>query len=159
MIREGGLEALGDNLAKNWKNCLWQGAAAGFSITLLSIILRDVLNLILIASAGSTAFLVLALPHTRAAKPRNVIGGHSLCIIAGLFCSLVNVPGLEEGLAVALGFFLMVATDSEHPPAGGTALALAGSPAPAGAVFILLSAIFFSGLRLALLSKLENLTD
>lgn len=146
-----------ENLGKKWKNYIWQGALAGLSIILITAVLSDFMNFILIAAVGSTAFLVLALPHSQTAKFRNVIGGHLLCVIAGLAGSQLGMPRIEGGLAVALGFALMVLTNTEHPPAAGTALALAESPSFTGAMFVMASAFFYSGLRLALLSKLKDL--
>ncbi len=151
------MKILDENLGKNWKNYIWQGILAGLSIIVMTAILSDFMNFVSIAAIGSTAFVVFALPHTRTARLRNVIGGHFLCVIAGLTCSYLGMPGIEGGVAVAIGFCLMVVTNTEHPPAAGTALALAESPALSGALFIMASAVFYSGLRMALLSKLKNL--
>ena len=151
------MDVLDKNLKEKWRNYLWQGALAGLAIVAISAVLRNFLNLILIAAAGSTAFVVFALPHTRTANPRSVVGGHGLCVLAGIICAYLPIPEFKGGLAVALGFFLMVVTNSEHPPAAGTALALTESSLLEGSLFILASALFFSGLRQILLSKLKNL--
>ncbi len=156
-ISPGGvqLEILDENLSEKWKNYLWQGVLAGGTLLLITWILSDFFDLVLIAAAGSTTFVVFALPHTKTANPRSVIGGHALCVFAGLICYPLGVPGW--GAAVALGFILMVITNSEHPPAAGTALALADSPSISGAIFILVVAFSLSVVRLALISKLEDL--
>ncbi len=61
-------------------------------------------------------------------------------------------------LSVGLGILLMAATNTEHPPAAGTALGLVtdGWSWPA-LVFILTSAIALSLIRAALRSRLINL--
>ena len=151
------MKILDENLRKKWKNYLWQGALAGLSIVLITAVLADFMDFILIAAVGSTAFLVFAIPHSQTADFRSVVGGHLLCVIAGILCSMLGMPGIEGGLAVALGFGLMVVTNSEHPPAAGTALALAETPSFTGAMFIMASAFLYSGLRLALLPYLKDL--
>ena len=151
------MKILDENLREKWKNYIWQGAVAGLTVIAITTVLADFLDLILIAAIGSTAFVVFALPDTRTARARNVIGGHALCILAGISCSFLGMPRLQGGLAVAFGFSLMVTTNTEHPPAAGTALALAGSPSLKGAVFVLASAFIYSGLRKALFTKLKNL--
>ncbi len=151
------MKILDENLGEKWKNYLWQGALAGVSIVMISILLNDVLNLIVIAAVGSTAFVVFAIPHSRTANLRSVIGGHFLCVVAGGLCSFLPIDWLRAGLALILGFFLMVITNSEHPPAAGTALALTESSLLKGSLFILSSVIFLSIIRLILLSRLEDL--
>ena len=74
-------------------------------------------------------------PH----KPRRVIGGHVTGIIVGIFCSYIgsyiqntNIFFLSHEMikiiiltfSVGLAIFIMVITNTEHPPAAGTALGI-----------------------------------
>lgn len=151
------MEILDPKLRSRWKNYLWQGAIAGFSIILILLVLGNVLDLVLIAAVGSTAFVVFSVPHSKTASTRNVVGGHSLCIIAGILGHYMPNTMFGGGLAVALGFFLMVTTNSEHPPAAGTALALSEGHLFRGAIFVFVAALIFSGLRYILLPRLKDL--
>ena len=78
-------------------------------------------------------------PHSVIATPRHVLGGHAACALVGSVAALLlsTAPGealaedfglLTEAaaaLAVGFGIVLMGLTDTEHPPAAGTALGLA----------------------------------
>jgi CBS-domain-containing membrane protein len=92
----------------------------------------------LVAALGASAFVVFAMPDSKTATPRSLIGGHALCMAIGSLCSiplrLGLVPsnsvsvGLLGAAAVSLALFGMVVTDTEHPPAAGNALAFAVAP-------------------------------
>lgn len=115
------------------------------------------IDLFLVAAIGSTAFTVFAIPNHRTARPKNILGGHLICTIGGFGCSHIPSYFISGGVAVGLGTLLMVTTDTEHPPAAGTALGLAVHFMRGGAIFIVAGAFVFSGLRLALLPWLEDL--
>jgi CBS-domain-containing membrane protein len=115
---------------KYWKNYVFQSLLATVSIFLVLIIL-DMDEAVLIASLGATAFVVFALPEKFTAHPRNVIGGH----FVGLMCGFLGVVMLHllpvasnivenaiYALTVGLSIFIMTITDTEHPPAAGTAM-------------------------------------
>ncbi len=90
---------------------------------------------VIVAALGASAFVVFATPHSSIARPRNLIGGHVLCMAIGLLCSIPfrfellarneHTAGILGAAAVALAIFVMVVTDTEHPPAAGNALAFA----------------------------------
>ena len=70
------------------------------------------------------------MPNSITAKPRNLIGGHMIGLICGSLFALIPhasfiVFNIVYALAVGSTFFLMVTTDTEHPPAAGTALGIA----------------------------------
>jgi CBS-domain-containing membrane protein len=82
---------------------------------------------VVIASLGATSFIVFAMPDNITAQPRNVIGGHIVGLLCGFLFSLIPHVTFHFGLliyslAVGTSLFLMVVTDTEHPPAAGTAL-------------------------------------
>jgi len=70
------------------------------------------------------------MPGSIAAQPRSVIGGHLIGLLSGALFTLVPQslmlpPIAIYSIAVGVSIFLMVATDTEHPPASGTALGIA----------------------------------
>lgn len=124
-----------------WKHYLYQS----FLATLVLFIVLFLLNAehaVVIASIGSTAFIIFTIPRNTTAKPRRVIGGHIIGLLSGSLCSLIPQPSftysiIVYSLAVGISIFLMVALDAEHPPASGTALGVAitgFSPAVVAAV-------------------------
>jgi len=84
-------------------------------------------------------FIVFALPCSVTAQPRRLIGGHAVGIVSGLICYFAFPSGLfgefaaswqfiiwlVYAVSVGLSMFIMVITDTEHPPAAGTALSIA----------------------------------
>jgi CBS-domain-containing membrane protein len=88
-----------------------------------------------VAALGASAFIVFAMPKHDTAQPRRLLGGHAVCMAVGLLCSipfrlgLLSTTTLAVGAmaaaAVAISMFIMVVTNTEHPPAAGNALAFA----------------------------------
>jgi len=133
-----------------WKHYLIQSFLAAI-VTLIIFSLLSVGDIIIVASIGSTAFIVFTMPTYVTAKPRRVIGGH----ITGLLCGVLGAfvvqhsiitPVVVYSAIVGLSIFLMVALDFEHPPASGTALGVAVS----GFSFKILVAILVSTIILSL---------
>lgn len=121
--------------AEHWRNYVFQSAFATLVVFAFLWLLRAE-NLIIVASLGSTAFVVFAMPKTLTAQPRNVIGGQLIGLGCGALGFLaegaglpfLSAPVVEVGvyaIAVGLSIFLMVVLDMEHPPASGTALGIA----------------------------------
>lgn len=112
-----------------WKNYVFQSLSA----TAIMIVLLGFLtfkNIIIISSIGSSVFIVFAMPGTITAHPRHLIFGQIMGLISGIVGSLLtNIDFLPVivcyAFAVGLSVFLMVITDTEHPPAAGTALGVA----------------------------------
>ena len=81
-------------------------------------------------------------PASRVASTRALCGGHILALFIGSGFALLSVVGPVEGLmlaaplpsdlglalVVAMSIFVMAVTDTEHPPAAGTVLAMAPRP-------------------------------
>ncbi|GBG34255.1 Transmembrane protein DDB_G0269096 [Hondaea fermentalgiana] len=86
----------------------------------------------ILGSFGATSVLLFAAPVVPFSQPRNVIGGHLISAFVGV--SALKLCGGNAALAVPLAcgasIMAMQATNTVHPPAGGTALiAVMGSPA------------------------------
>ena len=90
------------------------------------------------ATIASTVFVLFISPESESAQPIHALGGHTLAIIVGSALALVVDTGVGTewitaapvifsvyaALGVGLTMFLMAATNTEHPPAAGTALAI-----------------------------------
>ena len=112
-----------------WKHYVLQSLFATVAVFVVLCFL-SLQNAVIIASLGASTFIVFAMPDSITAKPRNVIGGHLVGLFWGFAFSLVPhaaAIGSLAGyaLAVGLSIFTMVVTDTEHPPASGTALGVA----------------------------------
>jgi len=85
-----------------------------------------------IGSFGASAVLVYGAIGSPLAQPRNLIGGHILSALVGVFCYQFFAPlgmWFAGALAVAGAIALMNLTKTLHPPGGATALiAVIGSP-------------------------------
>jgi len=117
---------MSEELRLFWKNYVSQSFLATLTIFIVLLFL-SIERAVIIASIGATAFIVFAMPKSITAKPRNVIGGHLVGFFSGCLCALIPHPSflysiLVYSFAVGLSIFVMVVTDTEHPPASGTAL-------------------------------------
>ncbi|MFH1847723.1 MAG: HPP family protein [Candidatus Omnitrophota bacterium] len=110
--------------------------------TLAILVILIFLNIIkypaIVASLGASCFIAFTMPHTRASKPRALIGGYMVGVIAGTICHFISEASLTvqilhdykmthialAALSVGLAMFIMVITDTEHAPAAGLALGL-----------------------------------
>lgn len=114
---------------------------------------------VIIASMGSSAVLIFAVPHGPLSQPWPVFGGHLVSALIGVTCSQF-VPNeiLAASLAVGLAIGAMYYLRCIHPPGGATALgAVIGSqathalgyqfiltPVMLNVVIILLVGVFFN---------------
>lgn len=118
-------------------------------------------NMFLIGSFGATSVLIYGVINSPLAQPRNVIGGHLICAIAGVTINyLVPLPWIAAALAVSASIVLMQITKTLHPPGGATALiAIIGSdeiknlgyfyvlsPVLSGVVILLTVALVFNNI-------------
>ena len=146
-----------------WKNYLYQSLLAT-AVVLLVFHLLTVENAVVIASIGSTAFIVFTMPRNISANPRRIIGGHLVGLLSGSACAVLSrysllSPIVDYSIAVGLSIFLMVALDVEHPPAGGTALGVAMTGfSPKVAVALLTSTIVLSLAHRLFRKYLKDLT-
>ena len=110
--------------------------AATVFIFFVLAVLNVLTQTVLIASLGATAFISFTMPHGESSKPRYLVGGYVVGTVVGVAVSIVvgwiqaeYGVGMERvivisGAAIAVGvaMFLMVVTDTEHPPAAAVAL-------------------------------------
>jgi len=120
---------LDEKFRDNWKDYILQSAYAAFTVLFITLILK-LDHAVIIASIGATAFIVFSMPNNIASEPKRIIGGHTIGFIVGTcfsifpFSDWLFFSGLWYALAVGISFFIMSVTDTEHPPAVGTALGM-----------------------------------
>lgn len=109
-----------------WPSYLLQCFFATASVFIVLISLRQQ-NLVVAASLAATAFTIFVMPNRVTASTRNVVGGHLVGLAAGSLFALIPVysPLAQDSVyAIAVGsaMLAMAVTNTEHPPAAGTAL-------------------------------------
>ncbi len=120
------LDKISFNL-KPWKNHTLTQSLLGALLLAPIILIFEEHNLLIVASLGSTIFVVLAIPSSKSARARNVLIGHFIGLSAGSIASLITIQILPAVIAVGITMLLMIITKTAHAPATGTALALSGS--------------------------------
>lgn len=138
----GGNRMLDPKFRRNVPRYLTQCVMATVVIFSILVFLNIFTQTVLIAALGATTFIAFTMPHVNSARPRYLVGGYTMGIIAGVLFSLL-VMAIEAGiegdpprilfmagaaLATGLAIFLMVLTDTEHPPAAGLALGFVLNP-------------------------------
>lgn len=157
-------EKLGGKFKILWKNYIVQSLLATITLLIVLLFISIERHAVIIASIGASAFIVFAMPRSITAKPRNLIGGHLVGLLCGSLLTLISSQSsdfrsfLSYSLAVGLSIFIMVATDTEHPPASGTALGIAIEGFSFGIAFtVVISAIILSIVHHLLRSFLKDL--
>ena len=127
---------------------------------------------VIVAAIASTAFLLFIMPHSRPSRPRNALGGHAVALGVGVLFALFGdteagretVRGtafyfaLFAAGSVGLSMFLMAATNTEHPPAAGTALGVVGSQVTLDLLlFVLVGVPMLVAIYLVFKNRLINL--
>ena len=138
------------------------GALCGLAISsLISWYVLGGMNAWYIAPMGASSVLLFAIPSSPLAQPWNVVVGNTLAGMIGVACSQF-LPDLTSAFSVAVGLaiFIMMTTDSLHPPSGAVAITavLGGEavhrlgfhfvlyPVLLNSVLLLLFAVFFNRL-------------
>lgn len=136
------------------------GALCGLAISsLLSWYVLGGMNAWYIAPMGASSVLLFAVPNSPLAQPWNVIVGNTLAGVIGVAC-VQWLPDLTTAFSVAVGLaiFVMMTTDSLHPPSGAVAITavLGGEavqrlgfyfvlyPVLLNSILLLLFAVFFN---------------
>ena len=131
-------------------------AAGGFLCILILSFLNDFNKayIWLIPSFGATLVLVMSVYESPLAQPKNIFFGHVLSGLSGLIIiTLIGSNIYCLGLGVGLAIYIMMITNTVHPPAGGNPLiVILGDqtlsfiliPLAAGSVVIILFAIIYN---------------
>ena len=110
----------------------------------------------LIPPFGASMVLVMAVYDSPLAKPKNLILGHILSALSGVIIFyLLGNTFVSLGLGVALAVFVMMITNTVHPPAGanpiiviltGQSLSFVFLPVAVGAIIIVAFAYLYNKL-------------
>ena len=110
----------------------------------------------LIPPFGASMVLVMAVHESPLAKPKNLILGHILSALSGVIIFyLLGNTFISLGLGVALAVFIMMITNTVHPPAGanpiiviltGQSISFVFLPVAVGAIIIVVFAYLFNKL-------------
>lgn len=148
---------------KNIRPYVLQSVLATFTILIILIFLDVLTHTAIIATLGSSAFLVFTRPRAYASRSRILIGGYLIGMAIGvLYYYMALIPAhfsiaLSEttvlivfsAMAVGSAIFMMVVTDTEHAPAAGMALGLVLNQWDYKTLLFILMAVFV----MAVLSK------
>jgi CBS-domain-containing membrane protein len=118
-----------------------QSLLATVSVAILLYFVQIITQAAIVTALGASAFIAFALPESKIAHPRRLVGGHVVGIISGIACyyMLIVAPialGLRwpylllvaAAISVGLSMFLMTILNAEHPPAASTALGMVVNP-------------------------------
>lgn len=104
----------------------WLGSFLGIAaVSLIHFNFLPQTDLVMIiGSFGASAVLIYGAIKSPLAQPRNLLGGHILSAVIGVFCyqTFQGSMWLAAALAVATAIAVMHATKTLHPPGGATAL-------------------------------------
>lgn len=108
----------------------------------------------LIPPFGASMVLVMAVHESPLAQPKNLMFGHVLSALSGvLVYLLLGESFISLGAGVALAIFVMIITNTVHPPAGanpiivilgGKSLTFILLPVAAGAFVIIIFAVIYN---------------
>ena len=110
----------------------------------------------LIPPFGASMVLVMAVHESPLAKPTNILLGHVLSALSGVIVLyLIGDHFLALGLAVGLAIFIMIITNTIHPPAGanpiivvltGQGISFVLFPVAVGALMLVIYAYLYNNL-------------
>ena len=142
-------------LSDNIKNILISSFGAFLCMFLIAYFNTiDKSNIWLIPPFGASLVLVMAVPDSPLASPRNVFFGHVLSASSGvLMFYFFENTSLSIALGLALAIMAMQLTNTVHPPAGANPIiAILGAktfefvimPVAIGASFIVIFALIYN---------------
>ncbi len=123
---------------QNKKEYILQSLLATAATFVVLLLLDVISNAAVIAALGASAFIAFTMPGRTTSSPRVLIGGYLVGIFVGCVCYYLSIIPVFQNieflaknsnvifcsLSVGLSVFLMVVTNTEHPPAAGLAMGL-----------------------------------
>ena len=161
-----------EKFKKNKLRYILQCALATLSVFIVILILDVLSEAVIVASIGASSFIAFAMPKTRSANPKAMIGGYFVGLISGIIChymfvffsnGTLMVPGnfafaFTCALAIGLTIFVMSITNTEHPPSAGIALGIVIEGfEPLSVVVIIGGIILLASIKSLLMPVLKNL--
>jgi len=146
---------LDPGFARNPRRYVTQAGLATVAILIILVFVDSLSNAALAAGLAASVVTLFLHPASRVASTRALCGGHILTLFIGSGFALLSVVGPVEGLmlaapllsdlglalVVAMLIFVMAVTDTEHPPAAGTVLAMATRPWDIKIVAVIIAAV------------------
>ena len=162
----GSFHIANPNIRGHWGRYLAQSVLAVFAMLVVLLFIDSVANAALVAGLGSTVVTAFLHPQASSGRLRAIIGGHSCGLIVGSILALVFINYelviitfaygdiLVMAGAVGLTILAMGLTDTEHPPAAGIALGMAGRPWELNIFVYILIAVLILGIIRFIFNKL-----
>jgi CBS-domain-containing membrane protein len=152
--------------APNLKEIAWSWLGAFLGIAVVSLVHYELLApddlVMIIGSFGASAVLIYGAIKSPLAQPRNLLGGHILSAVIGVFCyqTFHGEMWLAASLAVATAIAVMHATRTLHPPGGASAMiAVIGSDRihELGYLYVLMPVALGAGIMLVVALLINNI--
>lgn len=151
----GKKEKILDN--STFKDILFAFVGSFIAITIIGYLTKNYNNLLVMGSFGASCVLLFGFPKSPFSQPRNVVLGHFLSSLTGLFfLHFVGNDYISMALALATAIALMMTTKTVHPPAGSNPLIifLLGAnwdylifPTLIGSVVLVIVSLFYNNLH------------
>ncbi len=166
------MRILDEKFRKNITRYISQCALATISVFIVLLVLDVMTNAVIIAALGSSTFIAFTMPDAQVSKPRIMIGGYIVGVVAGCICHYLSLWSLMTwvsfihesphvvfgAMAVGLAIYVMVITGTAHPPAAGLALGLILNEwSPLTIVVVLVGIISLSFIKIVLKPVLKNI--
>jgi CBS-domain-containing membrane protein len=125
------------------------------------------------AGLASSVVGIFINPSNRTSRIRSVVGGHGVALVLGSIFTLIlyldpvetylvdmeHLRNLSYAFTVGVAVLLMAITNTEHPPAAGTAIGMASREFDIFVFFSIIGAVFvLAVIKLALRPHLRDLT-
>ena len=156
------MRIINKKLRQDIRPYIFQSVLATGTILMILLVLDVIEHTAIIATLGSSAFLVFTRPRAYASRLRPLLGGYLIGIVVGMFFYMLSLlPQMASlpisqstiyivygAMSVGCAIFFMVATSTEHPPAAGMALSLVMNAWDGGTLlFILLAVLSMAFMR------------
>lgn len=143
--------------SSTFKDILFAFVGSFIAIIIIGYLTKNYNNLLVMGSFGASCVLLFGFPKSPFSQPRNVVLGHFLSSLTGLFfLHFVGNDYISMALALATAIALMMTTKTVHPPAGSNPLIifLLGAnwdylifPTLIGSVVLVIVSLFYNNLH------------
>lgn len=117
-------ETPADTPTPMWKENLYSLMGIALGMGIVCFISLHFAVLYLMPALASSAIMLFMSYNNVFAQPRNVIGGHLMAVLAAIIVGQLFGPHWwAVAIVTVLAAFLMIITNTIHPPGGGTAIA------------------------------------
>ena len=94
------MKIIDDKFKRNKLRYIIQCSVATISVFIVLLILDVISNAVVIASLGASSFIVFALPKTRSAAPKLMIGGYVVGTLSGIISHYIYRFTLETSVKI-----------------------------------------------------------